>query len=234
MSSPEPTPPATPTPVPPKRTRANQDQALANRINQYRAAINFAKTNPTISSLMQTRGYDGDEFDSGIALCDATQAKFTLRQTTSAAEKQANADAQQSEKMARSGFDDFRKIGRVVLKNNIAARSALQLDGRVPSDNEIFLTTASSAYGTVLTTPDYLTALSKRGLNPSALQAEQAKLDALRQVRLAQSNAQSDAKRATVERDAAAKLLDAWWAEFRAVAQVALKEHTGLLQELGL
>ena len=79
--------------------------------------------------------------------------------------------------------------------------------GRVPDDQEKFLAFATAAYDSALSHSTYLTALSRCGYDQAALQTEQAKLAAV------------TAANAAFEQ---AKSLDAWWAEFRAVAQVAL------------
>ena len=73
-----------------------------------------------------------------------------------------------------------------------------------------------------------MTALARRGYNQAAIEAEQARLDAVTQTNSAHETAKAAAVRATTDRDAAAKALDDWWAEFRAVAQVALKDRPDL------
>jgi len=122
-----------------------------------------------------------------------------------------------AEAAARAGLADFRKIARQVFKDNANAQSNVGVTGRVPDDEEKFLTFATAAYESALSHSTYLTALSRRGYAQAALQAEQAKA----------------AVRATTLRDEA-KSLDAWWAEFRAVAQVVLKDRPDLLGLLGL
>jgi len=68
-----------------------------------------------------------------------------------------------------------------------------------------------------------MTALARRGYNQAAIEAEQARLDAVTQTNSAHETAKAAAVRTTTDRDAATKALDDWWAEFRAVAQVALR-----------
>ncbi len=221
-------------PSAPARTYASQDQALANRINQYRGALILARDSSELLSLLQPRGYDDAALAAGIALCDAAQVAFTARQSAQAAQQAAQLAEQAARQVARDGFQDFRKIARAVFRADPAAQTALGATGRVPSDQEKFLTLATAAYAAVLEHSDYLAALTQRGLDQSVIQAEQAKLEALVQANAAHEVAKAAAMRATAERNAAAKAMDDWWAQFRAIAQVALKDRPDLRYELGI
>jgi len=222
-----------PTPAP-KRARASQDQALANKINQYRTSLTSAQGNAELVTLLQPRGYDGEALAAGLSLCDAAQAAFNARQDAQAAQKQAAKAAGAADEAARAGFNDFRKIARAVFKDNASAQGNLGVTGRVPDDQEKFLTLASAVYTSALSHSTYMTALARRGYDQAAIEAEQARLDAVTQTNSAHETAKAAAVRATSDRDAAAKALDDWWAEFRAVAQVALKDRPDFLGLLGL
>jgi len=225
----------TPKPEPAaRRGRANQDQALANRINQYRNALAAVQANAELGALLAPRGYDAAAIAAGVGLCDAAQTGFNVRQEAQAGQLQASVAMQSALKAARAGFDDFRKIARAIFKTDPAAQSALGATGRLPDDREKFQTAAAAAYAVALGHDAYLTALGKRGFGQAALAAEQVKLAALTQANAANETAQAAARRATIERDAAAKSLDGWWAEFRVVARIAFKDRPDLAGALGL
>jgi hypothetical protein len=221
-------------PPAPTRTYASQDQALADRINLYRGAIILARTRPELFEPLRPRGYDDAAFAVGIDRCDAAQTTFTARQNAQAAQQEASALEKIARKAARDGFSDFRKIVRAVFRANPAAQTALGATGRVPADLEKFLTLATAAYTSALQHTDYLAALALRGLDQTAIQAEQAKLEALIQASADHETAKALAIRATAERNAAAKDLDTWWSQFRAIAQVTFKDRPDLLHQLGL
>jgi len=71
----------------------------------------------------------------------------------------------------------------------------------------------------------YLAALGKRGYTAEAIQTELAKLKAMTQASAVYDTAAKAAALTTAKRKAAVKALKAWWAEFYAVAQVALKDR---------
>lgn len=216
------------------RGRANQDQALANRINQARAALTFAQGHAELAGLLGPRGYGATALAQGVALCDAAQAGFNARNESQAAQQVAVAALQAAEQAARAGFNDFRVIARAVFRRDAAAQGALQVTGRVSRDREQFLTAASAGYAAALGNAGYLAALEPRGYGPAALQAEQARLAGLTQADAAHEAARAAAQRATAARDAAVKTLDGWWAEFRAIAHVTLKERPDLRNALGV
>lgn len=220
---------ATPQPAPVvQRAYARQDQTLANQINQTRTALITCQGQAELSALLETRGYDAAAIAAGLALCDAAQAGFNARNEALAGQLQASAAMQAADRAARAGFDDFRTIARAVFAGDPAAQRALGATGRVSHDQQQFLTAAAAAYAAALSHPAYLTALSKRGYTQAALTAEQARLEALTQASAAHEAAKAAAQRATAGRDAARKTLGAWWAEFRAVARVALKARPDL------
>ncbi len=226
-AAPQPAPVAT-------RPHARQDQTLANTINQTRTALTACQGHAELGALLEARGYDAAALTAGLALCDAAQAGFNARQDALSSQQQASTAAQAADRAARAGFDDFRKIARAVFANDPVAQNALGAAGRVSHDQEQFLTAAAAACTAALNHPAYLTALSKRGYTQAALAAEQARLAALTQASAAHEAAKAAAQRATAERAAARKTLDVWWAEFRAVARVALKARSDLAGVLGV
>lgn len=226
----------TPAPAAPeaRRSHASQDQALANRIGAYRAALTTVQDNAELGALLQDRGYDAAALAAGLALCEAALAGYTARQNALTGQQQASAAAQTAEATARAGFDDFRTIARAVFQSDRPAQNALGAAGRVPPDREKFLIAAAAAYASALDHADYLAALCKRGYHRAALEAGQAQLTALIQADAGHENAKAAATRATAARDATVKTLDAWWTEFRAVARVALKGRPDLAGALAV
>ncbi len=219
--------------IEPKRPRASQDQRLANRINQYRTALTSALANPELLGRLQTRGYDEAALNAGLALCDAAQAAFNARQSALAEAKAFSVSEQAARKAAREGFMDFRKTVRAVFED-VAALTALGAKERMPGDQEKFITLATAAYAAALGNTAYLTALTSYGYDQSVIQAEQAKLEALVQASAAHETVKAAAVHATAERNAAARAMDSWWSQFRAIANVTLKDRPDLKLELGL
>ncbi len=223
----------TPTPKAP-RSRAAQDQALANRTNEIRTKVIAARGTTELLTLMKTRGVEAAEFDAGLSKCDAVQATFDARQAAIIAARDAGKVLKAADVAARSGYVDFRKIAQRVLKDNPTAKAALCLPERLLQDQQKFLTDVETAYNSGLSHSTYLRALTTRGYDAAAIQAELAKLKALVQAGADLDSAQKAATRATADREAAARAMDEWWADLCPVAEVALKGRPDLLGLLGL
>ena len=216
------------------RSRAAQDQALANRANEIRIKAIAGKGNAELLALMQTRGVEAAEFDAGLSNCDAVQAAFDARQAAIIAARDAGKALKVVDAVARSGYADFRKIAQRVLKDNPTAKAALCLPERQLQDQQKFLTDVETAYNSALSHSTYLKALATRGYDEAAIQAELDKLKALVQTGADLDAAQKASVRATADRTAAAKAMDEWWADLCPVAEVALKGRPDLLGLLGL
>ena len=222
-----------PTPKTP-RSRAAQDQALANRANEIRIKVIAGKGNAELLALMKTRGVEAAEFDAGLSKCDAVQAAFDARQAAIIAARDAGKVLKTAEAAARSGYADFRKIAQRVLKDNATAKAALCLPDRLLRDQQKFVANVETVYNSGLSHSTYLKALATRGYDKTAIQAELAKLKAFVQASADFEAAQKAATRATADRKAAAKDMDEWWADLCPVAEVALKGRPDLLGLLGL
>jgi len=216
------------------RGRADQDVALANRINAYRTALLAAQGHTELVARLGPRGYGAATLAQGVALCDAAQARFNARNAALAEQQAAVTALEAAEAAARGGFSDFRTIARALFQRDAAALIGLRVKGRVPADREQFLTTANAAYDAALGNAGWAARLAPRGYDQAALQAEQAKLAALAQAAATHDAARAVAQRATAERDTAGQTLDDWWGEFRAAARVALKGRADLLGALGM
>jgi hypothetical protein len=225
-----PNPPPSEPPV--KKPRAAQDQADANLINTYRTRLTAIGSNTEAVTLLTPRGYNKVGLDEGIAACNLAQEKFNARQLAMDEKDAASKALKKADKAARTGYADFAKIAAKVFKENPTAKAAVVISARQLTDQEKFLTNVEAAYNAATTRTTYQAALSKRGYTAEAIQAEQDKLKAVTTASAAYETAKQAATRATAERVAAMKILTAWWGEFNATAQVALKDRSDMLRLL--
>ena len=228
-STEEPTPAVKP---PAKKPRAAQDQATANLITACRTSLTSARNNLDFIALSGSRGYGAPGLAEGLKACDLAQEKFNAREIAMDTKRIASKVLKSADAAARSGYADFCRIASKVFVDNANARAALVIPVRDLQDLQKFVTDVTAAYNTALARTTYMTALSKRGYTPDAVQAELAKLAALTEASAAFDAAVTEATRATADRNAAVKALKAWWAEFYAVSQVSLKDRPDLLKLL--
>jgi hypothetical protein len=203
------------------RRKDQQDQRIANRLTAIQQVFIAIKDNPDAMLALSERGYP--DLDEGFFIQEAAFQAYVARNMAMAAQSEATAAVIASKRAAREAYSDFRKIARVVFKDDIT-RTALGLTGRVPVDRARFIHLARAGFEAALT-PDYAPTLARRGLSQPALEANLASLDALLAADEAQIAAKAAARQATANRTLAVARLDAWFGEFRGVAKVAFRHH---------
>ena len=228
-SVPESPQPSEPPPVKPRAPRATQDQADANLINTYRIRLIAVQGHGEAVAQLTPRGFDSAGLAEGLAACDTAQTRFNAREIAADNKRIAAKVLKAADTAARAGYAGFSRIAAKVFKDNPTAKAAVVIPSRQIQDQDKFLTFVEGAYNTAMSRSTYQAALNKRGYTADALQSELAKLKAWSKASADYEAAVQASNRTTAERKAAVKALQAWWAEFYATAQVALKDRPDLL-----
>jgi len=222
--------PVVPTPQPVKRN-AEQDQIVAEKITAAAQYLEIVKTDPEISELLAERGYDAAKLADGSTLQKAAQAAFTQRQTMLAAQGHATAGLSGSTAAAREMYIDFRDTVRSITDFTASDRTALKVTGTVPFDKQKMITAARASYQAAQAEP-YASVLAIYGYPAGAITKALKALDAYSKADTDQNSAVGDAVKATADRNAAVKALDAYMKQIRGIAKVALRQRPDLLKKL--
>ncbi len=126
------------------------------------------------------------------------------------------------------------KIARVALKGKQRAKAALMLGGERKQSLSGWLEQAGAFYTNLLADAGLMAEMANFGYDQPKLEAEAALIGAVVEANLAQEEEKGEAQEATQLRDAKLDELDAWIADFKAIAQVALEEHAQWLEKLGM
>lgn len=213
------------------RQRAEQDQKMANAISAASKWIETARDNAEIQALLAPRGYDVAVLEEALVTkYEPAQKAFEARQVAMGVLTSANSALAAAEAQERKDYADYREIARVSFPL-AADHVALGLNGKAPADTEKFLTTAIASYSAGKKAP-YTAKLTVRGYAPAAIEAELQGLKAVGNFAKAAKNAKGAAEKATITRNAAAKALKEWTAEFRKVAKRTLRGRPDLLAAL--
>jgi hypothetical protein len=222
------------TPVEKKaRKLAEQDQKIANAINEAATMMTAAAEDADLQALLAPRGYDTAAITAAITtLQEPAQAAFNARQVAIGALSSASAALATAEDQERKDFSDYREIARTVFPAP-TDKQALGLNGAAPRDLEKFLTLAQASYAAGKKAP-YTAKLTVRGYSPATIDAELAGLKGVASLAKARAISAGAAQKATATRDKAAKALAAWMSEFRKVAKRTLRGRPDLLAKLGM
>jgi hypothetical protein len=215
------------------RKLAEQDQRIANAINEAATMLAAAAEDAEVQELLAPRGYDTATITDAITtLQEPAQAAFNARQVAIGALTSASAALTTAATQERQDFTDYREIARSAFPAQ-ADKQVLGLVGKAPEDLEKFLTLAQASYAAGKKAP-YTAKLTVRGYSPTAIDAELAGLKGVTNLAKARAIAAGAAQKATETRDKAAKALAAWMVEFRKVAKRTLRGHPDLLAKLGM
>ena len=220
-------------PTPARRPRADQDQAMANRVTVHLETLTLARDDAEIAALLSPRGYAASKLEEGFGKQRAAQSSITARQQAIGAQKDATAKLATADDRARKAYADFRETARSVFQDD-ATRAALGLNGKISPDTQKFITATRASYDAALANASQLAGLAPYGYAQTAIEAARATLDALIAANNAQDSAIAAATRATQQRDAAVSALDAWLRQFRGIAKVALRARPDLQKKLGV
>lgn len=221
--------PATPKPV---KERAEQDQAMLDRIVGVGQTLSTAQADTEIMALLAPRGFDAAKFDEGLALQQTAQAAFGVRQTALKAQGQISAIRNGSESAAREMYGEFRVNARRLFPA-ASDRTALNLNGSIPKDAQQFIGAAQLSYKAAQKAP-YAATLATSGYPAAYLTSALAAVDAFKKADEDQNAAIGAATKSTADRDAAFAVLDKWQKIFERLAQTTLKSRPDLLKKLNL
>ena len=215
-------PNTTPKEQPSPKPRSAQDKRLANDLSLAEQTILAALGNDEAAPLLAEGGYTPVELQAGLALQKAAMQAFIARQQADAQQIAASRDFKAADKAARSTYTRLRGFARSAFMKDAAGREALGLGGTEPKDQQRFLTAATALVEQGKDEP-YATKLAKKSVTAAKLTDFAAKLDAWKVADQAQTDAIEAVPDATAARDAAAKTLFDWLAEYKQFARTQFK-----------
>lgn len=208
-------------------------QVIAEQLLAAQVAINVALVNAEIRQAVAHFGYDEARLLAGRALYE--EAEEGVSGQLRAYGKQYGAS--QALRVARGRADEtYRctlKIARVAFRDNTMAGGALLLRGPRRQTLAGWLEQAATFYSNLLVTPDLLTAMEGFGFSRAKLEAEAARVAAVREAHAAYQRERGEAQNATKQRNAKLKALEGWIADFKVIARAALTENPQMLEALG-
>lgn len=141
----------------------------------------------------------------------------------------------EAENTARRAYTQLATVLRAVFVQDAAARATLGLAGSAPNSRAAFIVAAEKLFGGCLNAPaDLAATLARYGYSKEKLQAEQAKLFALRDEDSAKGTSIGDSEQETAAFHAAVADLNTWVTQYRKIARIALADQPHQLEKLGM
>jgi len=205
-------------------------KSIPQNLHDAQVAIDNSLADPVILSAVSEFGYNEEKLGAGRTLHGEVLQAVHQQKAAAGAQQIATAELKKAETEAFAAYQDLAKVARAVFADNPANLVTLGLDQKMPRSTGPFIVAGYKLFNNAAD----LTVLAGYGYNADRLTAETAKIAAYEQANLAQEAAKGAAQQATAAQRDALKALNAWVAQYRKIARVALRGNPQALEKLGI
>jgi hypothetical protein len=202
----------------------------AERLHRMQLAIENTLAVPAIREAVELFGYGEERMAAGRALHSAASDAVNARVSTHAARKGVTRSVKEAKQEAFDAYLALARVARAVFARTPARLVALGLKGRMPRKPGPFMVAAYTLFENAAHEP----VLAEFGYTEARLTAGREKIVAYETGTHDHVVAKAEAKEATRRQHEALDAMDAWLAQYRVIAQVALHGKQGLLTKLGI
>ena len=208
-------------------------QTIDERLLAAQVAIDNGLGDAGVLAALSAFGYDQARLGEGRALYEEVLALVNRQKAEYGDQFEATQAVTSAWEEANAAYGVALKVARVAFQGNQKARAALMLGGQRKQTLSGWLEQATAFYSNLLDDAGLMAALGNFGYDRAKLEAGQALVQAVVAANLVQEKEKGEAQEATKQRDAKLDALDGWMSDFKAIAQVALEEHSQWLEKLG-
>lgn len=208
--------------------------SIADFMQGSKTLIENALTDASIASILAGFGYDAARIEAGRRLWTEADSLARKQSADKAEQRGAAQDLDRIWEAANAAYMKSLKVARVAFGEDNRAITSLKLYGSRKQSLAGWLEQASTFYGNVIASAEFLSVLGRYGYSRSKLLEEGALVEEVRKRSLAHAEGNGAAQSATAQRDAKLRELDAWVSDFRCICRVALYEQPQELEKLGV
>ena len=223
--------PVTPPVVFKPRKNAAQDKRLANDLTLAEQMLLAALAEEEGADQLSEGGYTPEEIQVGLGKQRGAMLAFIGRQEADARQIAATEAFNAADKASRTDYTRKRGFAKSAFMKDAAGWKALGLNGSEPKDQQDFIT-AVTALLEQGKNEQYALRLAKKGVTPVKLAELSKKIDDWKEADQAQNNAIAATIDATAKRDAAARELYDWLAEYKQFARTQFKDQPAIAKRL--
>ena len=206
---------------------------IGQRTHEAQVAIDNALAIQGILNCVSAFGYNQKELTEGKALHDKVVALVNKQKAEYGDQFEATKELNDSWALSSDDYVDSVKVARVAFKKAPKAVATLGLAGERKETLGGFIQEATQFYDNLPTTPKLLGGMKKFGYTKAKVMAEKKLLNAVIRLNNKQEKEKGEAREATQKRDKMIDKLDAWMADFKEIAKIALADNPKWLDKLG-
>ena len=208
--------------------------SIADRLAHAQLALDNALANRAITATLAAYGYTSERLREGAALRDNVRA-LSQRQRGEYGDLFAAKDTLQAlRQQAHQAYMRYVNVARVTFKTDRGTLEALGIAEPRKDRLAHWLEQAQQFYANALADSAILSRMAGFGITSEMLLAGQRQVEQVSGAASTRGRQRAIAKDATRQRDAALAALDAWMADFRKIARVALHDQPAMLEKLEL
>ena len=189
---------------------------------------------PAVQSLLESRGITPTEVSARLREVETLRSLNEQQRKEYGEQYEATKAYNDARALIHEDYMDHIALARIVFKNDIAAKTALGLQGERPRSQSGYVNAGLLFYSNAMASQLFTAALAKKGINVQELLAGQTGFKNLQTLSAAQQKETGEAQAATQQRDAAYDALSEWMSEFRITAKVALRKYPQYREQLGI
>jgi hypothetical protein len=213
---------------------SSRSQSLLLRLDRAERTIETVRTDPELSPLMASFGYDTAALEQGRLLCERAREMQRVQERSYGAKYTATAAAAEARARAKASYKLLTEVARVTLRGERGAIDTLGLGPGTKTSLVAWIDHARRFYSNALSRPELLHRLTRFNITREQVEAGQRDVEQFDQARRAQERERVQAREATTARNAAVRDLDAWVDDFLGIAQAVTEGRPELRAKLGL
>lgn len=205
--------------------------AIDDLIDHARTVFENAKSHPLASTKMAEFGYHKQKIEEGKALLEAMLSLQMEQEDCYSNEKGLKQQLDRDLEAVKALYKEHLGIARFTFRNDAAMQARLELH-RPRKRSQAKATHQIRKF--YIRVEEVMPQMKKYGAKVEEFAQAKAMIDAISAARAKRKQCQGNAQSATQQRNKAKKELQAWLADFKKIARVALKDEQQLLEVFGM
>jgi hypothetical protein len=197
-------------------------KTIDKQINAVDLAITNALRIEAIKTVLATKGYTQQELENGLTLVESARGAVATHADADGDQMEATKAEKTARKIAEKAYQDLVKTVKAEFPNDESKLIALGVTGPMPEATDAFIKSANTLFDNAMTNNDIKDKISKRGYDDQKLKEEKLKITDYAQANSTQNSLIGAAVQATKDQETALATMNAWYAQFKGHAKLAL------------
>ncbi len=211
-----------------------KSNSISNKMHKISVGISNADNDPQIKEILTPFGYGTEGLAKGKALYDNVHEILVEKEESKESKESVIDEVSELHNKAFRLFKDAVGVAKVVFKNDSLKISKLRLNESVERATSKLIEHSKHFYFTILNDDAIIESMAERSYTEEKLKTE---LEVIKEFETKNNERLLkgvDSTVTTEKKDEQVELLKSWYADFRDIARIALRDYPKLLKKLML